>query len=1267
MVSGYARRCHANLACLCETLAGARRIGAAAHDRGFAITEVDELLAGRPCGFDVNARHRRIVPWHDAAVNVVASPVEPLGDRFAIVRRLGEGAFGVVYEAVDTRFGGRVAVKVLRSERAMATARFKREFRSLVDLQHANLVRLFELTAHDETLFFSMELVDGVDFLSYVTSSAVSATARTVTAEWPAEPPPRLGVPASPDRLRTALVQLVEAVQALHDARKLHCDIKPTNVLVAGDGRLVLLDFGLIADLEETTRSTLGTPGYMAPEQVSGGVLSEATDWYGVGAMLHEAITGELPRPRRPCETDNDELRPLAALCTELLATDPARRPTGAAILERLGLFGNRTPRSSSQLFGRDAELAMLRSAWRGVRDDGTTQIVRVVGVSGIGKTALVERFLGELRDEPALILRARCYEQESVPYKALDGAIDTLADHLARSAEHAAAVSPVRESPLGRVFPVLRQLVREEPVQDEQDSQAARRRAFLALRELLVRVSTERPIAIFLDDLQWGDVDSARLLAEIVHPPDAPRMLVIASYRPTSEPDGFLAALDEQPLGVADLRITLAELPAEDAQLMAEHLLGVDSARRESAQRIGREAAGNPLFIQQLATAAHDHAPDTPVALGDVILARVEALEPNARRLVQTIALAGRPIDENVAIAAAALETSAARAATLAVRQARLIAARTGSDGVLLEPAHDRVRETIVAAIPGELARGSHMRIAETLLARPDPDPDALVHHLRHGGDRQRARVFALVAAERAESTLAFDRAAAHLQLVLELGDATSSDRSQLHERHGIALANAGRGGDAAEAFERAAETGSGDPSRELMLRRRAGELTLRSGRIEVGMQRMDRVLRAVGVSPPASRRSASMLGVVRRLRLFAKGIRPRVRPLELRDAAAKARLEALWSASTGMSMVNHVLADALGLQHMLEAIALGERSHLIRGLGFEAAFEAVIGGSFLRKRCTKILAAMDALATASSDPYDVAWAQMSRGVTSWFLGDWPAAWQNCDAAAALYREHCRGVAWELAICDAYRLPALAYLGELADLARVVPRAFTGARERGDLYAVNMLRLGQQSTTFLVEDRAADALVEARAAIAPFPTDTYLLPHYHHLFATAQAELYRGNPEVAWHEIERSWPGLAQAKLLVVQCLRCEIRHLHARAAIALAASGGADAAKLRGIARKAASTIARDDVAPAAPFAAAIRAALADDADVRRRELTAALAGFESAHMMLYASACRDRLGALVGGSEGEALRATAAAWFATQHVRDPARMVAMLTPGL
>ena len=1160
-------------------------------------------------------------------MNTVGSP--EFGGRFTSVRRIGEGGFGVVYEAIDTRFGGRVAIKVLRADRGAAAARFKREFRSLVDVQHANLVKLFDLAAHGETLYFSMELVDGVDFLAHVSNQrAVEAR----TESWPPKPRDPRDRTVSADRLHAALPQLVAAVQALHDARKLHCDVKPTNVLVDGQGRLVLLDFGLIANLDEAPHSTLGTPGYMAPEQVAGEMLTAATDWYGVGAILHEAITGRLPQPGLACETTVEELRPLAALCDALLDPVPANRPTGRDVLARLGATNTPVPRSSTRLFGREVELARLSSAWTAVKREGGTHVVRIVGASGLGKTALVEQAVQAWRDDGAWILAARCYEQESVPYKALDGAIDALAELL----PHQTEVAQV----LARVFPVLRPFVHErtrEP-EPEEELQTARRRAFQALRELLVRA--DRPIVLVVDDAQWGDVDSARLLAELVRPPDSPRMLVIATYR--ADTGDFLAALDEQSLGVPDERIELAELTADDARRMAAHLIGGD------AEAVAREAAGNPLFIQQLAAASHDQ---RGRGLGEVILARVDALDSDARRLVQTIALAAGPIDEDAAVEAADIQGVAARGAMLAVRQARLVTARSSAAVVTLEPAHDRVREAVAAALSPETARAQHLRIANTLLARPSPDPDALVHHLRRGGDLERTRVHARVAAERAEHALAFDRAAAHLALVLELG---AEDRAPLLERHGDALANAGRAGEAAESFERAA--GEGESDRAHLLRRRAGELTLRSGRIELGMERMNRVLREVGVTPPRSRTTAGLLGVTRRLRLFARGVTPKVRTATP-DPAKKARLEALWSASTGLSMVNHVVADALGLQHMHEAIALGDRSHLIRGLGYEAAFEAVIGGGFLRNRCAKILTSMDALATASADPYDLAWAQMSKGVTSWFLGDWRASWENCDQAARTYREHCRGVAWELAICDAYRLPALAYLGRLRELATVVPHAYAGARERGDLFAVNLLRLGQQSTTLLVEDRPDVAIEEASAAVGPFPTASYLLPHYHHLFAVAQAELYRGNAAAAWAKIESAWSGLDQARLLVVQCLRCEIRHLHARAAIGVGATE---------VARKEARRIAKDDVATAAPFAAAIRAALTEG-DARRQELETALAGFEAADMALYAHAVRDRLGALVGGSEGEAQRATAAAFFAAEGIAAPARMVAMLVPGV
>jgi hypothetical protein len=1248
-----------------------------------------------------------------------------VGGRFTLERELGAGSFGVVFEATDRRHGGRVALKLLRRERARAAARFKHEFRGLVDLAHPNLVRLFELAAHGDALFFTMELVEGTDFLTHVRGADGPAdrpaAPGTVTetqgaAELPLAAPPATSAAPAVDaaRLLAAVSQLADGVHALHTAGKLHCDLKPSNVLVDAAGRVVVVDFGLATDLgaegarSGPARAWVGTPGYVAPEVVAGAARTPAADWYAVGAMLYQALVGELPAPGARCTAPAPELALLAALCEALIDPRPAHRPSGPEICARLGGGASLGSARPSRLIGRDRELAALRDAWAAVRA-GEPALVRIVGTAGVGKTALIERFVADVRAEPGgLALAGRCFEEDSVPYKALDGVIDALAEHLGQL-RGAAAPALDHGAELARLFPVLGAALGAAlgaplgtalgaPLGDRAphgaappaaalDSQAARRRGAAALRALLAQLAAAQPLVCVLDDLQWGDVDSARLLADIVRPPDAPRMLVIASHRPSAPDDaGFLAALDERPLGIRDTRLALRELEPGAAAELARDLLG---EREPTALTVGRESGGNPLFIQQLVAAAREAEPAAPrpaLDLAGVIRARVDALEPEARALVQIVALASGPLDEVAAIEAAAIAPGTARAAAIAVRRARLVSA-VGT-GIGLVPAHDRVREAVAAAIPPATARAGHRRIAHALLARPAPDPDALVHHFRGAGDAAQTHAYALVAAERAERALAFERAAAHLELALGTGGLRGAPRARILERRGAALANAGRTADAAEAFERAAAELDVQPAparaaaEQLTLRRRAAELTLRSGRIHLGTSRMHRVLREVGVRPPASRAAASVLALARRARLFAQGLgalAPRAAPaaraaevgapLPAARAAARERLDALWSATTGVSMVNHVLADALGLQHLLEAIRLGERTHLVRGLGYEAAFEAVIGGRLLRARCARILTLMDELAATSADPYDRAWAQLSRGVTSWFLGDWPAAWRNCDRAAALFRDECRGVAWELAICDAYRLPALAYLGELAELARVVPAAYAGARERGDLFAMSSLRLGQQSMTWLADGRPAEAIAEASAAIAPFPSTPYLLPHYHHLFARAQAELYRGEPAAAWSAIERARPGLRHAQLLRVQCLRVEIRHLRARAALALAASGHPAAADLRAAARREASVIAADAVAPARPLAAALRAALAravGDRSRARAELASAATGFAAAHMQLYAHACGDRLGALEGGSAGAARRAAARAWMARAGVRDPDALIAMLVPG-
>jgi serine/threonine protein kinase len=231
-------------------------------------------------------------------------PAQPLPEtlsqgRYAILGELGKGGMGVVYRAKDQRTGREVALKTMQRQDGLALDFFKKEFRYLQGVSHPHLVQLYDLESDGQDWLLTMDVVEGVDFLTYV------------------RPEGHLDV----ERLREAVGQLAEGVAALHAYRRVHRDLKPQNVRVTPEGKVVVLDFGLAADVgpsgehRQTDRLMPGTVPYMAPEQCRRPpVSSSASDWYSVGVMLYQALTGRLPftgNVANCCSINRTSTRPL--------------------------------------------------------------------------------------------------------------------------------------------------------------------------------------------------------------------------------------------------------------------------------------------------------------------------------------------------------------------------------------------------------------------------------------------------------------------------------------------------------------------------------------------------------------------------------------------------------------------------------------------------------------------------------------------------------------------------------------------------------------------------------------------------------------------------------------------------------------------------------------------------------------------------------------------------------------------------------------------
>lgn len=767
-----------------------------------------------------------------------------LGD-YELLRELGRGGMGVVYGARNTKTGNQVALKTLptghdgQEVNAERLHRFRREFRSLSEINHPNLVGMQTLEVDGSQWFFTMDLIHGEHFLSYV------------------RPEGKLNEP----RLRQTLAQLVGGIIALHQRRIVHRDLKPSNVMVDNDGAVKILDFGLVAELQQAGDQTAslrsaqfaGTPRYAAPEQMFG-QRSEASDWYAVGVMLYEALTDDPPFKGNHVEVlkqkQNDdpplltgradlapELADLADLADRLLRRDPAQRPPVAEIAERLGLnldtrAGHGSTDSADEefapslveeqiLIGRDEQLAQLHQAKDELLRTRQPQVVMISGLSGEGKSALAEKFLHPLRmGSEMLVLSGRCYDRESVPFKAIDCLIDSLVSFLrGRKVEHLAALLPDDIAMLAHIFPLLR---RVPAVADRcgtgsptVDSKQIRYRAFAALRDLLQNIGHSTPVVLFVDDLQWGDADSAEAMVGLLEPPDAPAVMLLGSYRRDEAADSpFLKAwqksLAEKSNSATQRIVEVHPLTPEQCLTLVAMRVGIDPGTlKERAEDLFADTQGNPYFLEQLIE-GFDAATGSfrAIPLHEIVATKLKRLPADASQLLDVISVAGKAVSLSEASQVAGHDRAAFETVTH-MRSERLVRLVGSGDQQLVDTYHDKIRETTLGQMASDERSAMHVKFAESIqssqaidqnaveaflaqsFARPAVPPFStariydLAYHYHLASD-PRAAAYQLLAGELAFQTYASDEAIQFLSRAVSLlpDDTPDSWRARLWHR---------------------------------------------------------------------------------------------------------------------------------------------------------------------------------------------------------------------------------------------------------------------------------------------------------------------------------------------------------------------------------------------------------------------------------------------------------------------------------------------------
>ncbi len=865
-----------------------------------------------------------------------------IGERFEIRRTRGAGAQAEVYEAFDRAFGELVALKVYSGEFDFET--LTREYRAVCELTHPHLVQVYDLLFDADQAAIAMELFDAslnpADYRDASGAPRVEGISRVETA-------------------------LVSGLTALHTANIIHGDIKPSNIMVAGD-RIALSDFGLSRRFKDRRPNlAAGTPSYLAPELVTGRPASPESDLFAVGVVLVECASGVRPR----LSMLGDRLTLQHPWLTNPESLKAAFPNTHERLVQFLSIEadarGRLAPlwpgqRARLPLVGREPELKVFSACEEKVRATRKSIRIDVEAPSGLGKSRLVQ----EARMRMATpTLYVRCHPREVMAFATVDALLEQIIEMGSSAHPHSAARAARLRTDLYRA--TIRRLGRAEAVVGR-------------IVSLLESVAQAGGLNIFIDDAQWGDEDSGRLISTLLGLDDLPILLVVA-YRPSDAPETLLSALLNR---AVDARIRLEPLADRDVVRLVGARDDID-LRAIPSDRVVERCGGHPFLATYLTSEDFLSTDEASDRFTD----RLATIHPAATELCLFLRAAGSPLTRHVLLTAAM--NGDADAAFQALLTAQLLS-RAGPLGEV-ELSHERLIEPAWHALD-EVERGRiHGRLASALQStQASAEQVALQAHL--AGNVELAKSAAQVAADRAFDARAFRRAAAFESILLQAAELSDQPEAVTAHRHRIAdaLAQAGNGTAAAEQLLRIAKAAHRE-SEVVEAELKAAQYLLAAGEVERGTSLIRTVAVRLGQAFPRGFLARVSFAVWERIKLWWVDLdRVEIRPRVLRTDGSGLIIKYCWLLAAHFGLYEaHPGAQARMLRL---AAQTGRADDLARALATELAYAAVFGfRSAWIEKVERSLARLESRISANAAAY----ALFARGFADLCAGRYQSAEQ--------------------------------------------------------------------------------------------------------------------------------------------------------------------------------------------------------------------------------------------------------------------------------